>query len=77
MEPFDEFVPVPHWSRAKFKANNIPISAVAKAMHLSYSYVSNMLCGVVNVTAENETKLTRLAEGLEIPSLSAPETEEK
>ena len=76
MKRFDEFLPIPHWSRAYFKANNIPLSAVAKALHLSYTYTCNMLSGVATVTSENEAKLTRLAEGLEIPSLSAPAAEE-
>ena len=75
-EWWEDSSPNPHWSKVLFKHNNIPISAVAKAMHLSYSYVSNMLCGVVNVTADNEAKLFRLAEGLAGPSDSAPPAED-
>ena len=77
MKRFEEFLPAPHRSKAYFKANNIPISVVAKALGLSYSYVSSMLCGIVNITADNEAKLSKLVEGLEIPSLSAPPAEKE
>ena len=59
------FTPTPHWTKAIFKANGIPISAVAKGLGLSYSYVSSLLCGVCRVTPEVEGKLAQLTEGLE------------
>ena len=69
---FKDLLPQPHWSKAKFKAHDIPISVVAKALGLSYSYVSSLLSGVCNVTEEVEGKLKGLVERME-RSKSAPE----
>ena len=60
MNLLEEYPQIPHPARAVFKANGIPINTVAKALGLSYSYTSNMLCGVVKVTPENEAKLQEL-----------------
>ena len=73
---FEEFLSKPHWTKAIFKHNNIPISAVAKGLGLSYSYVSNLLCGVMTITPEVEKRLAKLVEGLE-RSHSAPPAEDQ
>lgn len=66
-ETFEKFLPRHHWSKAMFKANGIPLSAVAKALGLSYPYVCSLLSGVVKVTPEVETKLKRLTLNLTAP----------
>ena len=73
---FKELLPQPHWSKAKFKAHDVPISSVAIVLGLSYSYVSTLLSGVCRVTPEVEARLKGFVERLE-KSCSAPETEEE
>ncbi len=55
-----------HPAKAVFKLKDVPISAVAKAMNLSFTYVVNMLNGVTRVTPENEAKLQKIIESLEL-----------
>jgi len=66
---------LPHWSKQVFKRHDIPISSVALTLGLSYSYVSNLLCGVCKVTEEVEGRLKELVERIE-KSCSAPPAEE-
>lgn len=54
----------PHPTRAFFKSNNIPISAVARYLGLSFSYTSNLLSGIHRMTPENDRKLRELVDQL-------------
>jgi len=58
--PLKAFLPTPHWSKAVFKANGVPFSAVAKGLGFSYAYTCNLLSGVCNVTPEVEARLEEL-----------------
>ena len=56
--------PSPHPAKAIIKANNISVASVAEFMGLSFTYVTNILNGVVRITPENENKLKEIIEHL-------------
>lgn len=57
--------PDPHPTKAIFQSHNVPISAVANALGLSYPYVSNMLSGTIKPTGRVDSELRKLSEMLE------------
>jgi transcriptional regulator with XRE-family HTH domain len=56
--------PSPHPAKAVIKANNISVASVARFMGLSFTYVTNILNGVMRITPENENKLKEIIEHL-------------
>lgn len=57
--------PTPHPASAIFKKNQIPLSAIATAVNLSYGHVCSILSGIRPATPEIDSKLSKLAESLE------------
>lgn len=61
-----DFKTEPHPAKVVFKKYKIPVSTVAKALNLSFSYTQNLLNGISRVTSENEQKLQELVDSLQM-----------
>ncbi len=60
---FDELDgPREHWSKKVFLERGFKISDVARALGLSYPYVSGMLTGSTKISSETEEKISKLVE---------------
>lgn len=57
--------PTPHPAKAVFRRHGISLSAVSKAVGMSYGYMSNILSGNQPATPEVDAKLRELARSLE------------
>ena len=58
---FDELDgPKEHWSKKVFLDRGFKISDVARALGLSYPYVSGMLTGSTKISNETEERLKKL-----------------
>ena len=60
-----DFEPKPHPAKRVLKSNGVKISTVARALDLSFPYVSSILSGAIRATPETEEKLSEIVKELE------------
>jgi plasmid maintenance system antidote protein VapI len=59
---FNELDKKEHWSKKVFRDKGVSIGDVARALGLTYTYVSGMLTGNIKITDEQELRIKELVD---------------